>query len=205
MDYQQYNDMDQLESLLERYSGQYQRIWLVTESVFSMDGDIAPLRELVALKKHYGAFLYVDEAHAIGCLGQKGLGLAESLGLIQNIDVLVGVFGKALAGVGAFVVANAVLIDSMINFSRSWLFSNLSSPPKARAGISTITCLGRVVRERHTALPTALTLILPAATRLRDSRGTGSSGPCPGEVSSSPYSSGSAVAAGKSLLMLSSS
>ncbi len=123
-----HNDMAQLDTLLQRYSGQYERIWLVTESVFSMDGDVAPLRELVELKKRYAAFLYVDEAHAVGCFGQQGLGLAESLGLIEDVDVIVGVFGKALAGVGGFVVADEILINSMINFSRSWLFSTALPP-----------------------------------------------------------------------------
>ena len=123
-----HNDMEQLDALLQRYSDRYERIWLVTESVFSMDGDVSPLRELVALKKRYSAFLYVDESHAVGCLGSNGLGLAESLGLIKDIDVLVGVFGKALAGVGGFVVADEILINSMINFSRSWLFSTALPP-----------------------------------------------------------------------------
>lgn len=123
-----HNDIAHLKTLLERYSGQYPRIWIVTESVFSMDGDVAPLLELVALKKRYSAFLYVDEAHALGCLGVKGLGLAEELDLVDDVDVLVGVFGKALAGVGAFATAQDVLIDSMINFSRSWLFSTALPP-----------------------------------------------------------------------------
>ncbi len=123
-----HNDMAHLERLLERYSGQYPRIWVVTESVFSMDGDMAPLRTLVALKERYGTFLYVDEAHALGCLGENGLGLADALGLVEDIDVIVGVFGKALAGVGAFATAQDVLVDSMVNFSRSWLFSTALPP-----------------------------------------------------------------------------
>lgn len=123
-----HNDMKHLEGLLERYSGQYTRIWVVTESVFSMDGDVAPLADLVELKKRYDAFLYVDEAHALGCLGENGLGLAEELGFIADVDVLVGVFGKALAGVGAFATADSILVEGMINFSRSWLFSTALPP-----------------------------------------------------------------------------
>ncbi len=123
-----HNDLTHLEQLLNRYIDQYERVWLVTESVFSMDGDVAPLKELVDLKKQFSAYLYVDEAHAIGCYGQNGLGLAEHLNIIADIDVLVGVFGKALAGVGAFVVANQVIIDSLVNFSRSWLFSTALPP-----------------------------------------------------------------------------
>lgn len=123
-----HNDMEHLARLLERYSGQYPRIWVVTESVFSMDGDMAPLSKLVALKERYGAFLYVDEAHALGCLGENGLGLADALGLVEDIDVIVGVFGKAMAGVGAFATAQDVLVESMVNFSRSWLFSTALPP-----------------------------------------------------------------------------
>ena len=123
-----HNDMVHLEQLLNRYADQYERVWLVTESVFSMDGDVAPLQELVDLKKQFSTYLYVDEAHAIGCFGQNGLGLAEELDLINDIDILVGVFGKALAGVGAFVTANQLIVDSLINFSRSWLFSTALPP-----------------------------------------------------------------------------
>ena len=123
-----HNDMAHLEQLLNRYIDQYERVWLVTESIFSMDGDVAPLKELVDLKKQFSTYLYVDEAHAIGCYGENGLGLAEHLDVIADIDVLVGVFGKALAGVGAFVVANRVVVDSLINFSRSWLFSTALPP-----------------------------------------------------------------------------
>jgi len=123
-----HNDIKHLEQLLNRYNDQYERVWLVTESVFSMDGDVAPLQELIDLKKQFSTYLYVDEAHAIGCYGQHGLGLAEHLDVIADIDVLVGVFGKALAGVGAFAVANQVIVDNLINFSRSWLFSTALPP-----------------------------------------------------------------------------
>lgn len=123
-----HNDMVHLEQILMRYADQYENIWLVTESVFSMDGDVAPLQELVDLKKRYSSYLYVDEAHAVGCYGQRGLGLAEHHDCLEDIDVLVGVFGKALAGTGAFVTANQIIVDSLINFSRSWLFSTALPP-----------------------------------------------------------------------------
>ena len=123
-----HNDVSHLEKLLEKYHHDYARIWIVTESIFSMDGDFAPLKSIVELKKRYSAYLYVDEAHAIGCYGDNGLGLAEKLNLIDQIDVLVGVFGKATAGVGAFVVSSQLIIDSLINYSRSWLFSTALPP-----------------------------------------------------------------------------
>jgi 8-amino-7-oxononanoate synthase len=123
-----HNDITHLEALLVRYRDEYQRIWIVTESVFSMDGDVAPISEMVSLKKKYDALLYVDEAHAVGCYGEKGLGLSESMSSHQDVDLIIGVFGKALAGMGAYAVSSAVLIDSLINFSRSWLFSTALPP-----------------------------------------------------------------------------
>ena len=77
-------------------------------SIFSMDGDLANLPKLVNLKKKYEAFLYVDEAHALGVVGSQGLGLAEQVNLIEDVDFIVGTFGKALASVGAFVVCDAI-------------------------------------------------------------------------------------------------
>lgn len=123
-----HNKLDHLASLLTRYREHYRRVWIVTESLFSMDGDYAPLAELVDIKHKYQALLYVDEAHAVGCIGSTGLGYAETLGLIPEIDILVGTFGKALAGYGGFAVADRVLIDNLINGSRPWLFSTALPP-----------------------------------------------------------------------------
>jgi len=123
-----HNDLAHLQRLLEKYRQQYDRVWLVTESLFSMDGDVAPLTGLVQLKQQYGCYLYVDEAHAIGCYGKQGLGLAEELELVDEIDVLVGVFGKALASSGAFVAANQLWVNALVNYSRSWLFSTALPP-----------------------------------------------------------------------------
>lgn len=123
-----HNDVSHLKSLLEKYRKRYDHVWIVTESVFSMDGDIAPLQEIVQLKRDYDVFLYVDEAHAVGCFGQKGLGIAEQLSVIDEVDLLVGVFGKALASMGAFVVADQPWIDGLVNYSRSWLFSTALPP-----------------------------------------------------------------------------
>ena len=123
-----HNDISHLDKLLQKSRHLYKRVWIVTESLFSMDGDFAKLEAIVDLKKQYDALIYLDEAHAVGCYGENGLGLSEQLNVLPEIDILIGVFGKATAGIGAFAVGNTVLIDSMINFSRSWLFSTALPP-----------------------------------------------------------------------------
>lgn len=123
-----HNNVEHLEELLNKYRENYRDVWIVTESLFSMDGDFSPLSEMVALKNKYQSYLYVDEAHAVGCVGETGLGLASHLGLVNDIDLIIGTFGKALAGCGGFATGNQSLIDSMVNFSRSWLFSTALPP-----------------------------------------------------------------------------
>ena len=123
-----HTDIDHLTQLLEKHRQDYRHVWIVSESLFSMDGDIAPLAELVALKEQYQCYLYIDEAHAIGCLGATGLGLAEQHDVIDDIDLLVSTFGKALASCGGFVAGDEVLIQSLVNKSRSWLFSTALAP-----------------------------------------------------------------------------
>ena len=99
------------------------------ESVYSMNGDIAPLADITALKKDFPAMmLYVDEAHAFGVRGRMGLGLCEEHGLIGSVDVIVGTFGKACASVGAFVASSAVLKEYLLNSARSFIFSTVLPP-----------------------------------------------------------------------------
>ena len=101
-----HQDYRQLRSLVEKHHAAFGRIIIVTESVFSMDGDVAPLAALAELKRMYpNVMLYVDEAHAIGVRGKHGLGIAEEQGCLREIDFLCGTFGKALASVGAYVVS----------------------------------------------------------------------------------------------------
>lgn len=121
-------DYSHLDELLNKYRKQYDRVVIVTESVFSMDGDVADLSQLAALKNRYDALLYVDEAHAAGLYGKQGLGKAEEQGLINEVDLLMGTFGKAYASVGAFLLCSADIRDYLINHSRSLIFTTALPP-----------------------------------------------------------------------------
>ena len=121
-------DYGHLESLLEAHRDNHRRVALVSESVFSMDGDCADLSALVDLKKRFDCLLFLDEAHSIGLYGEKGLGLAEQQGCIDDIDLLVGTFGKACGSVGAFLVCDGTIRDYLINRSRPLIFTTALPP-----------------------------------------------------------------------------
>jgi len=114
---------DHLISLLEKNRSQYERVFIVSESVFSMDGDVADLKQLVEIKNQYDAFLYLDEAHSVGAYGKTGLGLCEQEDVIKDIDLLVGTFGKAFGSMGAFVVCHEILADYLVNKMRTLIFT----------------------------------------------------------------------------------
>ena len=123
-----HNDMEALEKLLIRERENYKNAFIITESVFSMDGDIENLEKIVELKKKYNCYMIIDEAHAFGVFGEKGLGVAESLGIIDDIDLIVGTFGKSVGSMGAFAVGSRILIDFLINKARSFIFSTALPP-----------------------------------------------------------------------------
>ncbi len=132
-----HNHLGKLESHLEwaRREHPEARVVVVTESVFSMDGDRAPLRELVELKKRFDATLLLDEAHAIGVIGPHGRGLAAELGLEKEIDVQLGTLSKSLGVSGGYICGSRNLIDWLINRARSFVFS--TAPPPALAAAAT--------------------------------------------------------------------
>lgn len=124
-----HQDYAQLEKLVEKHSSEYPRIIIVTESIFSMDGDTASLPRLVELKKHYPqVMLYVDEAHGVGVRGAHGLGLAEEQGCLKDIDFLCGTFGKALCSVGAYIVCDRTIREYLVNRMRTVIFTTALPP-----------------------------------------------------------------------------
>lgn len=134
-----HNDLDSLEDKLKwarQHSGG--EIYIVTESVFSMDGDAAPLREIVALKEKYGARLMVDEAHATGIIGAHGRGLADQLGLNRQVEIQMGTLGKALGAAGGYICGSRELIEFLINRARTLIFSTAPTPASAAAATAAI-------------------------------------------------------------------
>lgn len=126
-----HNDLNHLIQLLQKYhvDESFDRIIVVTESIFSMDGDESDLSELVRIKQQFNkVMLYVDEAHAIGVRGEQGLGCAEQYDVIDEIDFLVGTFGKALASVGGYLMCHPIVREYLINAMRPLIFSTAQPP-----------------------------------------------------------------------------
>ena len=123
-----HNNMNALETLLIRERKNFNNAIIVSESVFSMDGDIADLIKLVELKEKYNCILILDEANAFGVFGTKGLGVTETLGITDKVDLIIGTFGKAIGSMGAFATGNKILIDYLINKARSFIFSTALPP-----------------------------------------------------------------------------
>jgi 8-amino-7-oxononanoate synthase len=145
-------DYDHLEELLAGAAGRYRQIFIVTESVFSMDGDLADLWRLVALKEKYGALLIVDEAHGVGVFGERGLGLCERAGVVQQIDIITGTFGKALASTGAYAVMSALVREYLLNTMRSFIFTTALPPAILGWSLLTLERQALMSRERQSLL-----------------------------------------------------
>ena len=114
---------------------------IVTDSVFSMDGDVAPLCDLVELARSHGSLLMVDEAHGTGALGPGGRGAVAAAGLAGEVDVVIGTLGKALGGYGAYACASAEIVELLVNTARSFIFSTAPPPPSLGAALAALTVL----------------------------------------------------------------
>ena len=123
-----HKNMEALEKLLTRERKNFNNAIIVSESVFSMDGDIADIEKLVELKEKFNCILILDEAHAFGVFGQNGLGVTEKLGITDKVDLIVGTFGKAIGSMGAFATGSQTLVDYLTNKARSFIFSTALPP-----------------------------------------------------------------------------
>ena len=116
-------DYGHLEEMLKERAGGSRRVLVVSESVYSMDGDVADLRILVDLCRKYGAILYIDEAHSVGVRGIRGAGCCEEAGVIDEVDIIIGTLGKAFCSAGAFAIVRPELKDYLINHTRPFIFT----------------------------------------------------------------------------------
>lgn len=137
-----HGDLNRLEDLLKKSSARNKKL-IVTDSVFSVDGDIAPLKEIVELKERFGAILMIDEAHGSGVFGENRRGVAEMLGVEEAVEVHMGTFSKALGSYGAYVCGSMKLVEYLVNRSRSFIYSTSLPPAVLGANLAAI----RVVAE----------------------------------------------------------
>ncbi len=146
-----HNDVQALARLMERQCGKG-RVLIVTDGVFSMDGDLAELAGLIELKRRYAAFLMVDDAHGSGVLGSQGRGTAAYLGCTEGIDIQMGTFGKALGSYGAYAAVPDEVRKILINRSRSFIFSTSLPPPVLAASLAALNMVqapeGEELRKR---------------------------------------------------------
>ena len=149
-----HRDMDALERMLREKGGKGRRL-IVSDGVFSMDGDIAPLAQLVQLARRYDALLMVDDAHGCGVLGATGRGSAELCGLLDGIDIQMGTLGKGLGSFGAYAATSGIIRDYLVNKARSFIFSTSLPPAVLAASVAAIDLVdspeGARLREKLTA------------------------------------------------------
>ncbi len=135
-----HKDMKALEKILKS-SGSFRRRLIVTDSVFSMDGDIAPLPDMIKLAKKYGAMTMIDEAHSTGVIGGEGRGLEEHFGMAGQADIVMGTLSKALGSLGGFIAGSRSLIEYLINKSRSFIYSTGLPPAACAAALASLNII----------------------------------------------------------------
>jgi 8-amino-7-oxononanoate synthase len=146
-----HNDADRLAEILTRDGGRFRRSLIATDGVFSMDGDLAPLPDLVAIAERFGAMLLVDEAHGTGVFGPDGRGAASACEVAERVPIRVGTLSKALGSIGGFVAGSRRLIEHLINHARSAIYST-ALPPAAAAAAKTALAIVQNEPERRDQL-----------------------------------------------------
>ncbi len=150
-----HNDTGHLESLLEKERAKFKKALIITETIFSMDGDRPDLKALVGLKEKFDCAIMVDEAHATGIFGQNGSGVVEEEGLADKIDLIMGTFGKALGSFGAYLAASADIIEYMVNKCRSFIYSTALPPVTIACNLAAIEIIKDEPRRREKLLKSA--------------------------------------------------
>ena len=153
-----HGDVDRLTQLLQRLRGKHQRCVIVTDSLFSMDGDLAPLPALVDIKQRFDARLIVDEAHATGVLGVGGRGAAELLGVEADVDLTVGTLSKALGSMGGFIAGPAVAMDVIRNTARPYIYTTALPPAMCAAALAALQIVTDEPERRQRLLAMAAEL-----------------------------------------------
>jgi len=138
-----HSDLDSLEVQLREAASTRRDVLVVVDGIYSMDGDVAPLAELVPLAKRWGAMVLVDDAHGTGTLGAAGRGSAELCGVSADVDVVLGTLGKSLGSFGAFVAGSRALRDLLVNTARSFIFSCALAPPQVAAARAALAVMRR--------------------------------------------------------------
>ena len=151
-------DMESLEKILLRHRPDNKRCLIVTDSLFSMDGDIAPLQKIVELKKKYDAVLMIDEAHGTGVFGQRGRGVAEYLAVEDSIDVVVGTLSKAIGCLGGYITGSMVLCEYLRNTARPYIYTTALPPMICAAAEKSLEIIQRSSDNRQKLLERACAL-----------------------------------------------
>lgn len=151
----EHNDADDLTALLKAKRNSYHNAMVITEGVFSMDGDFPPLAEIIKAARQYSALVYLDEAHSLGVFGSDGRGVAAQYALLKDVDVFVGTLSKTLGSQGGFVAARQVLIDLFVSRCRSFLYTTALAPAMAAAAHEALRLLPACEDRRSEILKAA--------------------------------------------------
>jgi len=150
-----HNNAAHLKKLLERERHKYSNAFIITETVFSMDGDISPLKDIIRLKEKYNCVVMVDEAHATGIFGPNGSGIAQQEGVTEKIDIIMGTFSKAFGSFGAYAAISKELKAYLINTCRSFIYSTALPPAVIAANLAALEIVKNEPYRRETLLANA--------------------------------------------------